>query len=120
MAEQGTEGVGANINHEQGTEGVCSGNCDGCCGEQTVQTPEQIAAELNEPIEIRLDNDVFDSLVGIYVRDNLMPESLKVFEEYVEGGRSVNDAAAAAIVNEMANIALKEEMERNKNDETDT
>jgi len=115
MAEQGTEGVGANINHEQGTEGNCGDGCNGC---GTCNTEDTAATD--EPIEIRLDQDVFDSLIGIYIRENLMPESLQVFEEYVDNGATVNDSAAAAIVNEMANIALKAELERNKNDEEDS
>lgn len=121
MAEQGTEGVGSNVNHEQGTEGNCGDGCNGCGGCNTTDNnATDIAAELNDPIEIRLDQDVFDSLVEIYIRDNLMPESLQVFQEYVDGGATVNDSAAAAIVNEMANIALKAELERNENDEDST
>ncbi len=57
---------------------------------------------------LRLDRDIYDSLIGIFVRTNLMPESISVFNDYVENGTSVSEALPQAVINEMANIALEE------------
>ena len=101
---------------EHGTEGVGSGNSCSNCDETVHQNTE----DLNEPIEINLDQDIYDSLLEIYVRENLMPESYKVYEDYIASGADVKEAVCSAIVNDMANYALKDELERHKNDEIDT
>ncbi len=57
--------------------------------------------------QIRLDQDVYDDLIKIYIRKNMLPESNQVFDDYLSSGSTLEDAATKAIVNEMANIALK-------------
>lgn len=68
--------------------------------------------EKNEPIEIRLDQDVYDSLIGIFVQKKLSKESLEVFNDYLATGDSVSESLSHAVINEMANIALEDKLER--------
>ena len=72
---------------------------------------EIIRKELDEKIEINLDQDVYDSLLRIYVEANLSEVSNQVFKDYLEDGYSAVDALSSAIINEMANIALKEKLD---------
>lgn len=72
---------------------------------------EIIKKELDEKIEINLDQDVHDSLLRIYVEANLSEVSNQVFKDYLEDGYSAVDALSSAVINEMANIALKEKLD---------
>ena len=72
---------------------------------------EIIRKELDEKIEINLDQDVYDSLLRIYVEANLSEVSNQVFKDYIEDGYSAVDALSSAVINEMANIALKEKLD---------
>ena len=72
---------------------------------------EIIRKELDEKIEINLDQPVYDSLLRIYVEANLSEVSNQVFKDYLEDGYSAVDALSSAVINEMANIALKEKLD---------
>ena len=72
---------------------------------------EIIRKELDEKIEINLDQDVYDSLLRIYVEANLSEVSIQVFKDYIEDGYNAVDALSSAVINEMANIALKEKLD---------
>ena len=72
---------------------------------------EIIRKELDEKIEINLDQDVYDSLLRIYVEANLSEVSNQVFKDYIEDGYNAVDALSSAVINEMANIALKEKLD---------
>ena len=72
---------------------------------------EIIRKELDEKIEINLDQDVYDSLLRIYVEANLSEVSNQVFKDYLEDGYNAVDALSSAVINEMANIALKEKLD---------
>ena len=78
---------------------------------------EIIRKELDEKIEINLDQDVYDSLLRIYVEANLSEVSNQVFKDYIEDGYSAVDALSSAVINEMANIALKEKLDSGELDE---
>ena len=72
---------------------------------------EILRKELDEKIEINLDQDVYDSLLRIYVEANLSEVSNQVFKDYIEDGYNAVDALSSAVINEMANIALKEKLD---------
>ncbi len=73
---------------------------ENCCGKGDTCTDDSV------PEQIRLDQDVYEDLIELYVRKNMLPESYKVFNEYISSGSTLEDAATKAMVNEMANEAL--------------
>jgi len=79
---------------------------------ENTETTENTETVEDEPIEIRLDQDVYDSLLGIFVQSKLSKESLEVFNDYLATGVCAGDALHRAVINEMANIALADKLER--------
>ena len=71
----------------------------------------EIIEEVNDKIEINLKQETHDSLISIFVMDKLSETSFLVFNDYLEDGYEICEALGAAVINEMANIALREELE---------
>lgn len=67
--------------------------------------------EKSDKIEINLEQKTHDSLIAIYVMDKLSENSFLVFNDYLADGSDICEALGAAVINEMANIALREELE---------
>lgn len=74
--------------------------------------------EESMPIEINLEQHEYDSLIGIFVINHLSEASQLVFNDYLVAGDSVPLSLSRAVINEMVNIALAEELERGTLKET--
>ncbi len=71
----------------------CCGECENCTGDSVSE-------------QIRLDQDVYEDLIELFVRKNMLPESYQVFNDYLASGSTLEDAATKAMLNDMANEAL--------------
>lgn len=71
-----------------------------------------------EEITVEIPGEIQDKLVEVYVLNNLSGASIDAFyasyDSSAEGGNRIEDQLYAAILNEMINDALHEEIERLK------
>lgn len=73
-----------------------------------------------EQIQVQLSDDDKESMINWYASEHMSDESWEVFMEachdyQFEDGKHYERAIVDAVVNEMANIILKEHVEREEN-----